>query len=106
MKLWRPLMMFVMALVILPWGGVAAAVMVPRAVQTQVTTAVPEVKASAPRKCRGRYLPGWPCGQESWQQATVGTAGPGSVPGSVWVMVNWVGRGQAPTPPHGPPRAV
>lgn len=106
MTLLRNLMTVVLALAILPWGGVAAAVVAQRAAQTQAVEVAPEIKVSAPRKCRGSFLPGWPCGQERWHEpaAPTGVADAGQI--VVWVPENWVGSGQVPTPAREPPRTV
>ena len=101
MKLLRTLVLIVMAFAILPWGGVAAAVQAEQAAVQSGDEA--EVKLSAPRRCRGGFLP---CGLERWVEPlgqAVGLTGAGMRRG---LPQDWDGRGQVHAPPREPPRGV
>ena len=99
----RALIMVLMAALMLPLGGMAAAYAAhqPPAVQQAEATQI-----VAQRKCRGSFLPGWPCGQDKFMQAVAVLMAPAGawVPG--WLLQDWHHVGLAHAPPRQPPRGV
>lgn len=105
MKTVRLLILLVMTLAILPWGGFVASMVAPQTVVVAAGQAQ-EAQLSAPRTCRGNFLPGSSCDQVRWLPGL--DAGLQRDLGPVFLAadVDWVATGRVDAPPRHPPRLV
>jgi hypothetical protein len=106
MKLLRALMLILMAFAILPWGGVAAAVQAQSAPQVVAVDEASQDRLSVPRKCRGSFLPGYPCGTDRCILAEGGGLARDFAARTGWTPVNRAGIGRTHGPPDEPPRRL
>lgn len=104
MKVLRALVFTLMAFAMLPWGGVAAAVVAREMPQVEAVEA--GAKLSAPRRCRGVALIGSSCGQERWVIGLGQRLLPVLGVKVVWAPVVWGAVGRVPGPPEEPPRGM
>ena len=104
MKVARTLILLLMAWTILPWNGFLAAVAAPYGVI--MVDQAEEAKLSAPRQCRGSFLPGAECAPERWLHAVTQVVWREGA-GVIWTLrLNLAVKGQVHAPPQEPPRMI